>query len=880
MIAVSTGQILSCILIVSAGIALRCALWYRPRQREEGELDGRLAKLRDERDGIAADRDAIRDELDDVKSSFEVVSQEFEAVSQEFEVVSQERKQLHESLQSQEEGYDHLQGEYDSLRSEYDMLRDASNTLELDSRRQCEAVGEIESTLIQLQQEQSRSRLAYEQAESRCSSLTSDLSVAQDTIATLQGDFQDVSTLRSDLDRSRSDCDALQLSLEQSRETIVRLEVDAHFTNQLSEKQATLQQSLKESSQRAEVLASERDEIAVQLERVEVEASGLRDEMAQIQNRVGQIQIERDRAIDELKHARFELEHSVEDRDAIAAELCAAEEANKRAEEALAQMSADVELLRQLRESQSSLQVTVAESRDKLDSLASENSHLTACLDDTQQRASALDTQVTQLRFDVARSQEANRQLRDEKSEDIKNLEIERAGRVANDARCSNLAEETGQLRSETEGLRLETERLRAGTEELELASHQWQSEVTELRAKKEELTKALSHEATLRQSLEAQCVDIEAKLQSRTDELTSVEQELQRLLADERVGRSSDRENFHATEAALEQQVSELEGQIAKLQTAKLTAENELNEERDQRDLLERAWHRDTDELRLQRERALVDLEDERGTHQLRESSLREDIESLGRQQADLESRMLSIHSEREQMERDYQLRLTDVSCDKDRLTHELEEARQQSQRLEYDLSNQLSELNREKDYYISAFSREQNARAKMEEALRLHEATLKRLQADSVSLESLLERQVAVQSSLKENAEQLRRGRVEELDRVQETPTVLSFNVAKDTLRPNSDGTEARRDRSLGRVYDQRPLGFDDLKLISGISEILEQKLNELGIYTYEQITNWDDSHIREFSKRLAFKDRIERDRWVQQASKLHQQHGVRVA
>ncbi len=84
--------------------------------------------------------------------------------------------------------------------------------------------------------------------------------------------------------------------------------------------------------------------------------------------------------------------------------------------------------------------------------------------------------------------------------------------------------------------------------------------------------------------------------------------------------------------------------------------------------------------------------------------------------------------------------------------------------------------------------------------------------------------------------------------------------------------DSAPVRDDAALGFVYDTPPAYQDDLKLISGIGEILEKRLNDLGVYAYEQIINWDQVAIYEFSTRLAFKDRIERDEWVEQARRLH--------
>ncbi len=76
---------------------------------------------------------------------------------------------------------------------------------------------------------------------------------------------------------------------------------------------------------------------------------------------------------------------------------------------------------------------------------------------------------------------------------------------------------------------------------------------------------------------------------------------------------------------------------------------------------------------------------------------------------------------------------------------------------------------------------------------------------------------------------------------------------------------------DPKLGLVYKTKPEKVDDLTALKGIAKVLEQRLHELGVYTYEQIAAWTDDHVREFSVRLSFKDRILRERWVEQARQL---------
>jgi len=63
----------------------------------------------------------------------------------------------------------------------------------------------------------------------------------------------------------------------------------------------------------------------------------------------------------------------------------------------------------------------------------------------------------------------------------------------------------------------------------------------------------------------------------------------------------------------------------------------------------------------------------------------------------------------------------------------------------------------------------------------------------------------------------------------------------------------------------------GADDLKLLKGVGPKLEGMLNDLGIYHYDQIAAWTEAEIAWVDTRLAFKGRIERDGWIEQAKQL---------
>jgi len=66
-------------------------------------------------------------------------------------------------------------------------------------------------------------------------------------------------------------------------------------------------------------------------------------------------------------------------------------------------------------------------------------------------------------------------------------------------------------------------------------------------------------------------------------------------------------------------------------------------------------------------------------------------------------------------------------------------------------------------------------------------------------------------------------------------------------------------------------RASGADDLKRISGVGPKLEQTLNEMGFWHFDQIAKWTDTEVAWVDSRLKFKGRIVRDSWIDQAKTL---------
>ncbi len=85
-----------------------------------------------------------------------------------------------------------------------------------------------------------------------------------------------------------------------------------------------------------------------------------------------------------------------------------------------------------------------------------------------------------------------------------------------------------------------------------------------------------------------------------------------------------------------------------------------------------------------------------------------------------------------------------------------------------------------------------------------------------------------------------------------------------------PASDVAEA-----APKQYDSAPAKVDDLKLINGVGPKLEETLNELGIYTFEQVASWTPENVAFIDARLKFKGRIERDDWISKAKVLAEEN-----
>jgi predicted flap endonuclease-1-like 5' DNA nuclease len=134
----------------------------------------------------------------------------------------------------------------------------------------------------------------------------------------------------------------------------------------------------------------------------------------------------------------------------------------------------------------------------------------------------------------------------------------------------------------------------------------------------------------------------------------------------------------------------------------------------------------------------------------------------------------------------------------------------------------------------------------------------------------------------AIKVRLEQLERENLR-LQKTMNNLQVVQADVSTVTPNPPVDDDVSAEDRAAtARTAINAAIGTrikfatadekNDLKKINGIGPFIEKKLNDIGIYTYEQISQFDAELISLITDAIQFfPGRIDRDDWVGQAKKL---------
>ena len=99
-----------------------------------------------------------------------------------------------------------------------------------------------------------------------------------------------------------------------------------------------------------------------------------------------------------------------------------------------------------------------------------------------------------------------------------------------------------------------------------------------------------------------------------------------------------------------------------------------------------------------------------------------------------------------------------------------------------------------------------------------------------------------------------------------------ILSFAEAMEQKKSKTQHFDSEQQGFLiehtrrGMLFASPPKKSDNLKFISGITEILEARLKDCGIYTYKKILAWPDGAVVEFSNLLRVSESLITEIWKQ--------------
>ncbi len=127
-------------------------------------------------------------------------------------------------------------------------------------------------------------------------------------------------------------------------------------------------------------------------------------------------------------------------------------------------------------------------------------------------------------------------------------------------------------------------------------------------------------------------------------------------------------------------------------------------------------------------------------------------------------------------------------------------------------------------------------------------------------------------LEQSLEETSEQAGEAKEETAAEPEEAKAEQAPETKTEEAKANGADTGTAEAQAVAFKGLDAPDGeADDLKKISGVGPVLEEKLNSMGIFHYRQIAAFTPEDIAAVDDALKFKGRIERDDWLAQAKKL---------
>lgn len=385
------------------------------------------------------------------------------------------------------------------------------------------------------------------------------------------------------------------------------------------------------------------------------------------------------------------------------------------------------------------------------------------------------------------------------------------------------------------------------------------------------ELKASVGQQSVLAARLD-QAAKARAEAESTATRLTVMVQSLEQQLRQAGEAARADRDRADLTRAGVAAQVLErqrrleqveadrdrLDAEVRQLEarTAELTAAVALADGR-------------TRAADLRREEEVARLEAQLGSLQAQA----ERLEPLRRQVVDREELLRSLARERDDSAAALVRQERELRAEIERLTGLLAEATVRGRRLGErevrlaEVEARLAAALKERDHYQTAERAAVGRIASLSAELRERD----------IRFRTLLDDRRTVVEAAQSEIGRLR----DEIDRLK-LPPFGNLDPASEAVDESSElyGTGA----GAAILAAPRPLRFDaepepapsgdDLKRISGIGPAIERALQVRGVTTFRQIAQWTDADIDHFGSELgSFRNRIRRDRWIEQARREHE-------
>jgi predicted flap endonuclease-1-like 5' DNA nuclease/predicted nuclease with TOPRIM domain len=872
----------------------------------------------------------FREKLAALLERLQILDAEKDEAYQRWDVEHQQRLALDNMLRHKEhmiarleeksEKDDALREASETLKSEYDSLQMKVSELTAERTALTQLVEAREQQLLDASKDVEDHRRALDTIERHRNDATHSLTELQGSNDQLRADTekyqQRLARIESELEeRTRQ----LNKAIEEKQEVLVRLQdAEELWEDLVAEQTSTIpgeryENVVEQVKVLQETIDHQRGELQTQAQLL-VNLTHERDDALttaiKARETAGDVDRQREISITEIrtteKQSRQRIQQVFETEKAnLFAELqkvqAAAAESRREFEHQIAELDADkAELLVELEKAESALSQASEEFEQRIDSIRSEDQK---AYDESMANITAeLQAVQTTLRQqqDLMEQQAARvAELTEFEEASIATVNQLQADLSASEAQRSAVAEEvefTQQAAAELQS-RLQDQEHLIAKYEVELESKSEESE--HFAALSDQLEAAHLVSAGLQEKLQQQ-VQIAAKFEADRETQLLDQQKLSAL--------SEELEEAHRVTAQLQ---SELEEQNHRMKRLRMDGDEAISaaaaarDEREQfRANLANA-HQETERAREQREEILEELrrsqelnlrlQSQIDEHQHQFAATTQQLNALKPLQADMASIQHRLESTIGQLndvrrERDVAVEArARLEITVEDIRSELKKSNEAIVDLRNGQSGQTDELERELEKARTELAQFKPTVAELHKQLRQREERMavyvEERTAEEVELRSQLaearDRQAEHQQKISELQQRLDQGHEAvvnlERDRDEVLTRLRQQNSQLSQLSDNVEKDSMERDERRGMVYTSRPSHVDDLKLISGVAEVLEEKLNQYGIYTYEQIMHWDPVAVDEFSRLLTFRDRIERDDWIGQARTLHEEHNV---